>query len=501
MHGCKQFADWLVSLLVNIAIVGAGVAGMATAVRLAARGHKVTVFEANDYPGGKLSAFVQDGYRFDAGPSLFTMPQYVDELFHIAGEDPRQYFQYERVEKACRYQWPDGTVVDAWGDPTRFGAEVAHVLGVPAQTLTNFLQASARKYDLAGRIFLEQSLHRADTWLNKRVLKALGYLPFFDIFSSMHQVHNRTFASPKLVQLFNRYATYNGSDPYRASGMLTIIPHFEYNVGVFYPKGGMHAITTSIYELSQRLGVAYRFQTPVTRILTKGKHVKGVQTADGAEHAFECVVSNMDVYYTYKKLLPDAQHPERILRQPKSTSALIFYWGIRHEFSQLGLHNIFFSNDYAHEFGELAKGNVTNDPTLYLNITSKLTPTDAPKQAENWFLMVNVPPDTGQNWEQLIPIIRRNVLTKMHKALGKDITTLIETEAILEPREIDRRTASHRGALYGYSSNNPMAAFLRHPNFSRKIAGLYFCGGSVHPGGGIPLCLLSAKIVEHAFCR
>lgn len=490
-----RLLDAGITATMRIGIIGAGIAGIAAAVRLSAAGHQVTVFEANDYPGGKLSAFDLQGYRFDAGPSLFTMPQYVDELFALSGERASDHFRYQRVDTVCHYFWDDGTRLQAWAHPDAFAEEAEKQLGVSADSVRRFLRRSEKKYQLAGRTFLEKSLHKAATWLNGTVAKALVQLPFYDLFSSMHDTHRKYFSHPKMVQLFDRFATYNGSNPYKAPGMLTIIPHFEHNIGVYYPEGGMHAITTSLYELSLRNGAQYRFSTPVTQIITQNGRVSGLRSADGQTHPFDAVVSNMDVYYTYKKLLPEARHPERILNQPKSTSAMIFYWGIKKSFGELGLHNIFFSNDYRGEFEALENGAVIDDPTIYLNITSKLTPGDAPPGCENWFILVNAPCHQGQDWSELIPRIRKNTLEKLGKVLGEEIEPLIACEATLEPREIERKTSSHLGALYGYSSNNMMAAFLRHPNFSNRIEGLHFVGGSVHPGGGIPLCLLSAKIV------
>jgi phytoene desaturase len=484
----------------QVGIIGAGIAGMATAVRLASRGHAVTVLEANAYPGGKLSAFEQEGFRFDAGPSLFTMPQYVDALFECAGEDSGALFRYQKVPLACRYFWPDGTVLNAWTDVERFAAEVEQVLGVKAARVRDFLAQSARKYALAGRIFLEKSLHKPDTWFRPDAFAAMLRMPFYDLFSTMHRVHEQHFRHPKLVQLFDRFATYNGSDPFKAPGMLTIIPHFEHNLGVYYPEGGMHAITRSIYALSLKKGVQYRFSTPVAQITTHNGRATGLRTTT-ENLPFDAVVSNMDIFYTYKKLLPTQPAPERILRQPKSSSALIFYWGITQQFSQLDLHNIFFSADYQEEFRCLAAGEVSDDPTIYLNITSKYTPDDAPPGAENWFVMLNVPADSGQDWAHLAQRARSAVLAKLGRRLGVDLEPLMHTEAILDPPGIDQRTASHRGALYGYSSNNLFSAFLRHPNFSGKLKGLYCCGGSVHPGGGIPLCLLSAKITDELMAR
>ena len=480
---------------VKIGIIGAGISGLASAVRMAGRGHKVHVFEANTYPGGKLSEFEIKGYRFDAGPSLFTMPQYVDDLFYAVGEDPRKHFSYERLPVVCEYFWEDGARLSAHAQVEDFGKEVEKKLGIPAEKIQQVLKDSRRKYELTGHIFLEKSLHRLNTWTKPEVVKAMFQIPTLDLFSSMNSVHDRFLKHPKLVQLFNRFATYNGSNPYKAPGLLSIIPHFEHHIGAFYPKGGMHAITKSIWELGQRLGVQYHFNQAVEQIEVQKNQAKGLQV-NGQIINFDHIISNMDVFHTYRKLLPQQKHPERILRQEKSTSALIFYWGIQKEFSELDLHNIFFSEDYKTEFDYLSQGKVYDDPTVYVNISSKYSLEDAPAGCENWFTMINVPFNSGQEWDTLIPQVRHNALTKLSRILKTDVEALIACEEILDPRSIESKTSSHLGALYGTSSNNRMAAFLRHANFSRRIQNLYFCGGSVHPGGGIPLCLLSAKIVD-----
>ena len=479
----------------RIGVIGAGIGGLAVAVRLAAKGHEVSVFEANPYPGGKLSEFEIDGYRFDAGPSLFTMPHYVDELFRIAGEDPGAHFQYDRLPMVCRYQWEDGVVLRAWADPQEFGAEAARVLGVPPDLVPNFLKKSREKYEGGGHIFLNRSLHRASTWLSAEAVKAASRMGGMDLLSTMNRVHERDLRHPKLVQLFNRFATYNGSDPYQAPGALTIIPHFEHGIGAFYPRGGMIAITRSIEALARRLGVRIHYEAKVEGIALGSGGARGLKVQGMGEIPFDRVVSNMDVLHTFRRLLPQAPQPERALRQPRSTSALIFYWGIRAEFKDLSLHNIFFSGDYPAEFGALAAGDICDDPTVYVNISSKCDPADAPAGCENWFVMINAPANNGaQDWDALIARVRARAIAKLSRMLGRDIAPLIACEAILDPRSIEQKTSSAQGALYGSSSNNRMAAFLRHPNFSSAVKNLYFCGGSVHPGGGIPLCLLSAQI-------
>ncbi|NBC06421.1 MAG: phytoene desaturase [Bacteroidetes bacterium] len=479
----------------RIGIVGAGIAGLATAVRLARRGHEVEVFESNPYPGGKLSQFELDGYRFDAGPSLFTMPQYIDDLFRLAGEEPGGKFEYHRLPVVCHYFWEDGTRLNAHGDKAAFGKEVEETLGVPAQRIQQALDDSARKYELTGRIFLEKSLHKLHTWTNWKVVKAMLKIPGLDLFTNMNKVNERHLQHPKLVQLFNRFATYNGSNPYKAPGLLSIIPHFEHQIGAYFPKGGMNAITQAVYKLAQRQGVQFHFNQPVERIHVEQGRAAGLQV-NGDTHAFDRVVSNMDVFFTYKKLLPGQAHPQRTLKQQKSTSALIFYWGIKRSFPELGLHNILFSEDYRREFADLEAGKIFQDPTVYINITKKYEPSDAPEGHENWFTMINVPYDDGQDWDSLIDWARERVIEKIDRTLGVDVRPLITCEDILDPRLIQSRTHSHLGSLYGTSSNNRTAAFMRHANFSSRIKDLYFCGGSVHPGGGIPLCMLSAKIVD-----
>lgn len=478
-------------------IIGAGVAGLAAAIRLAVRGYKVTVYEANAYAGGKLSSIEQNGYRFDAGPSLFTMPFLVDELLNLTGKNNTDYFSYTRLPVICKYFYEDGTLINGYADAHLFSAEVQQKTGVPAHKIYGQLQKSAQLYRLTSKVFLENSLHKIRTYLLPQTLKAIPQLYKLNMLSSMNNANERNFKNNKVTQLFNRFATYNGSNPYRAPATLNIIPHLEHNIGAYFPLGGMHSITQALYRLATEEGVQFCFNTPVTEIVVQNGRAVGIKT-DGANfYPFNIVISNMDVWHTYHRLLPGQKKPMHILNRPKSSSALIFYWGIGAVFPQLDLHNIFFSNNYREEFGHIFEQNsIYQDPTVYINISSKYCPTDAPAGCENWFVMVNVPPNTGQNWDAWIPEARKNILSKISRILQTDVASLIETEAVLDPRSIESRTASHMGALYGSNSNSILSAFFRHANFSSSIKDLYFCGGSVHPGGGIPLSLLSAKIVD-----
>lgn len=476
-------------------VIGSGIAGLASAIRLSCLGLHVHVFEANSYPGGKLSEFSMGGFRNDAGPSLFTLPQLVDDLFILAGRVPSTFFNYQRLEVCCHYFYEDGTFLKAYADRDKLISEFEEKLSVPSSVVAAYLERSKETYQNAGEIFLTHSLHKLRTWVSTKVVKALFKIHRYGIFKTMNQLNEDQLQHPKLVQLFNRYATYNGSNPYQAPGILTAIPHLEFNIGTYLPKGGMHQITVALYKLAVDLGVKFHFNSKVTAIRTSSNSAKGIEVGGDFVDG-DVIVCNMDVYHAYRKLMPQVKAPERVLSQERSSSALIFYWGINHTFPQLDLHNIFFSADYKEEFACLFdKKTVSEDPTVYINITSKYEEGDAPPGKENWFVMVNVPANVGQDWTTIKSEVKKNVLKKVSRQLKIDVETLIETEEILDPVTIESKTSSYQGSLYGTSSNSKFAAFLRHKNFSSQFSNLFFCGGSVHPGGGIPLCLLSAKIV------
>lgn len=480
----------------SAAIIGSGIAGMAAAIRLAVIGFEVHVYENNEYPGGKLSLIEKNGYRFDTGPSLFTQPGNIEELFAFAGEPIASYFSYTGVSTACSYFFEDGTLFKAASNSEKFIADAAEQLNADAGLIANYLKQSSQVYHHIAEIFLSYSLHKKSTWLRKEVLTAFKHIKPYHLKQSLNKLNTKLLKHEKLIQIFNRYATYNGSNPYQAPGMLQVIPHLEYNEGVFFPKGGMISITNALYKLALKKGVQFHFNTNVQRIIQHDGTAIGIVARQ--ENFFsDIVVSNCDAYFTYRNLLNDADKAATILKQERSSSALIFYWGIKKIFTQLGLHNILFAANYQEEFDYLFRyQKVYTDPTVYINITSKCEQgLHAPTGCENWFVMINMPSGTRTINDSVISACKKNIILKINRLLHTDIESLIETEEILDPKLIEQRTGSFDGSLYGTSSNSRWAAFLRHPNFSPTIKNLFFAGGSVHPGGGIPLCLRSAKIM------
>jgi len=478
----------------SIVIIGSGIAGIASAIRMKSLGLDVSVYESKDSFGGKLAEKSIGEFRFDLGPSLFTMPHLVDELFTMSGRHARDYFNYLRLDEICQYYFNSSEKLISYSDEKKFRNELIGRYGHKGLSVLEYFKEVRSLYDITSHIFLEKSLHRISSFLNFKTLISFMKLYRLKLHRSLASYNHSFFNNDELEKVFNRFATYNGSDPFQCPSTLRVIPHLEQNIGTFLPTDGMRSITESLYNLAVDLGVQFYFNTPVKEIiLDKKNKVRGILTQSEKVDS-EIVISNSDVNFTYKNLLSNYNITHASLKNPLSSSAIIFYWGMNLK-SQLGVHNILFSEDYKNEFHEIFnKNSVPTDPTIYIHISSKIKSDDAPVDCENWFVMVNTAPNSGQNWEELLTKTRALVITKISSYLSLDIAEYIKEEFVRNPSSLEAEAGAFKGALYGSNSNSIFSAFLRHPNFNSRIKGLYFCGGTVHPGGGIPLCLQSAKI-------
>jgi phytoene desaturase len=475
-------------------VVGAGIAGLAAAIRLAKDGFSVRILEANDYAGGNMHEVRTGGFRFDAGPSILTKPEYISELFRLWNKDPGEYIRFRKVEPLFRYFFSDGSFIDSFSDRKRFEEELLQKTSEPFWKVAKVLDDSREIFKLTHEVFLGRSLHEAKNYFNWPTVRGILRFNRVRAFQSMHDYNRKAFNDDRLVQLFNRYASYNGSNPFEAPATLNVITHFAVNDGSFLPEGGMISITNALLRLAGEVGVETRFGCAVRRICISGKKATGVETSEGFMPA-DVVISNADVHYTYRELLPGTPMPKIISKQPRSSSVIVFYWGIKKKFPGIELHNTFFGKSDRAEYDALFKhGTICEDPTVYLYNSSKLNPEDAPPGMSNWFVMVSAPFNSGQDWDKIVATVRKDVLTKLSGVVHENAGDVIVAEEVLTPPMIERNTKAWLGSIYGNSSNGIFSAFLRHSNFSRAVKGLYFCGGSVHPGAGIPLCLQSAKI-------
>ncbi len=478
------------------AVIGGGLGGLSSAVSLAAKGYQVTLFEKQPTLGGKAGSLTIDGYRFDTGPSLLTLPGVFDDLFARAGKSREDYIDVIPLSPLTRYWFADGTRVTS-DLIEHFIPALKKTFNIPEIESKAYFSYSKKIYDLTHSIFLEKSLHRLSTYLSRETLASLLRFFLIDPLRTMDRANRSFFKDPRMVQLLNRFATYNGSSPYKAPATLNNIAYVEHGLGGYGVADGIYGIVSGLERLARDIGVDIRTGTRVERILSDpGRRVTGV-LAEGQELRFPIVVSDVDVLTLYTQLLDDVDAPlaKRYRRLPPSSSGLVFYWGINRSFEELGVHNIFFSEDYKKEFSQIHdEKEVPDNPTVYVNITSKITPTDAPEGGENWFVLVNTPPHDGRDWQRDLDKTRERVIERLSRELRVSLADHIDAEGSLTPRQIEEDTGSYRGSLYGISSNTLTAAFLRHPNFSRRWKGLYLCGGSVHPGGGMPLVTLSGMI-------
>lgn len=480
----------------NVIVIGAGIAGLASALRLKKQGFEVDIYEQNNYTGGKIHVFSKDHYRFDLGPSLLTLPHLITDLFELHDKNPKDYFTYSKREETCRYFWEDSSHFIAPAQPEKFIDKAAIFFKEDSNKLSYYLANTQDKYKLTADLFLHNSLHQPKNFINKKALKAVSNISKLDLTKTLHQHNQSAFKNPKLIQFFDRYATYNGSSPYKTPGIMSMIPYLEMYDGTYLPDKGMHDISQSLTKLAKEVGVKIHLNQPVEEIIFENKIAKGIQVNSKLKSA-DIVISNMDVYTAYQSILKKAKKPKLSSQQQSSSSALIFYWGINKKFKDLNLHNILFSDSYKEEFNSIFEENKFHeDPTVYINITAKAIPSDAPLGCENWFVMINAPTNNDQDWSTEIEAIRYKVISKINRILKIDLEQYIKLEHCLTPADIEKQTSSHKGSLYGMASHGKFSSFLRHANFSSQIKNLYFCGGSVHPGGGIPLCLLSAKIVS-----
>ncbi len=480
----------------QVIVIGGGIGGLSAAIRLANAGMQVTVLEKNAQVGGKMGQVEAAGFRWDTGPSVITMRHVFEELFESAGRRLDDYLTFIPVHPLTRYFYPDGTVFDAVGDLSEMARRIEAIEPHDVEGYLRYLAYAARIHRITGPVFIYDEPPRPQSFAKVPPLD----WPKADPFRTMHSAIKSHVRSPKLRQLLGRFATYVGGSPYEAPATLNVIAHVELTGGVWYPQGGIYRIAEALAALAAELGVTIRTEAGVRSIDTDtNSRVNGVTLADGSTLAADAVVSNLDVTTTYQHLLPitTATHKrrQRLEAYEPSCSGFVLLLGVEGTYAQLAHHNIFFSADYAAEFRAIFKEQVpAHEPTIYVSITSKSDAEHAPDGHENWFVLVNAPPTSPNvDWSDTAPRYRDLVLDRL-AAFDVDLRDKIRVEHVLTPVDLGTLTGAHRGALYGPSANSRWTAFRRPHNRCPDVHGLYFAGGTTHPGGGVPMVTLSGKV-------
>lgn len=475
----------------KVTVIGGGLGGLSAALRLAAHGFKVQLYEKTDSLGGKMNLLQRDGFTFDTGPSLITMPFVIRELFQYCGAELTDYMEFEPIDPLCRYFFSDGSILDTTSNIENMRKCLASIDKKDADQFKSFIEYSQNLYNLTADVFLYSPIHELFRTLRLKNIPLLFKIGKLDAFHTVHERVASYFNDPRTIQLFDRYCTYNGSDPYRAPATLNIIPYVEYGLGGYYIKGGLYQLIRSMEKLAESLGVDIITNAPVEKILHQ-KETKRIQV-NGDTIKTDIIVCNADVVTAYHQLIHPAFHyRDKLASFEPSLSGLLFFWGVHGQHSQLQHHNIFFSKNYFKEFETLHDFKAPEDPTIYVAITSKRNKGHAPDGYENWFVLLNMPYLAGQDWQKIITSMRKVTLDKL-KRHGFDIQDKIEYEHVFSPPDFYNQYGSNKGSIYGIASNDRNMAFKRPPNRSRHMKGLYFAGASSHPGGGVPLVLLSGK--------
>ena len=482
----------------RVAVIGAGVGGLTCAALLAKAGLAVTVFEKNERVGGKLNWLEADGFSWDTGPSLLTMPYVFERLWERLGRRLEDDLELVLLPVTCRYRWTDGTVIDEdgafWERPD----------------VARFLRYARGLYELSADAFLH---HPLDEWwrqLRWRNLSKLRHLPKIASFRTMDAVVRRFFKhDPHLVQLFDRFATYNGSSPYSTPAAFNIISYVEAKFGGWYVKGGLYGIARALEKICLDLGVQILTGCEVQALGgIAGFHLQTVAERTGP---FDTVVCNQDVLTAYPRLL--SEHPQagqfrktHLDRLTPSSSAFVLYLGVAKTYPELSHHNIFFSGDYPREFQQLfAERQPLDEPTIYVAVHSKNDPTRAPAGCENWFVLVNAPALTaskGVEWPTVAQEYGDRIIARLESRFGfTGLGDAIRVRRHFTPADFETRYLANAGSLYGFASHGVRAAFQRPKLQPAGLKDFYFVGGSTHPGGGLPLVCLSGQTVADKILR
>lgn len=491
--------------MARVVVVGAGMGGLAVAARLAVKRHDVTVVEQSSTYGGKAGYFSRDGFVFDTGPSLLTLPAVYRDLFNKTGKPLEDSVELVEPEPAFGHQFADGTTLDLPGvEPSRCADAIAGALGPEAgQEWRRLIQRAGAIWQVTRGPFLESPLTgmRDLIPLARNVSAVRTVAPL----STLRRLGRQHLSDPRLRMMLDRYATYTGSDPRRAPAALVTVPYVEQTFGVHHVSGGVHLLARALYERTLERGVNFRFDAEVVEILLEGGRAAGVRLADGTQVPADIVVSDIDASRLYGELLaapPTARIASRLHRTAPSLSGFVLLLAVKGRTPGLRHHNVWFPADYDAEldavFGPHAHPVV--DPTVY--VCAPDDPAMRPDaDHESWFVLVNAPrhsgtPGTGSlDWDRsgLAESYRDHVLAVM-AARGFEVRDRLLWSVVRTPADLERETLAPGGSIYGTSSNGVRAAFLRPANAS-AVPGLFLVGGSAHPGGGLPLVGMSADIV------
>jgi len=498
--------DFKVAPSLPVAVIGGGLAGLAAACTLGARGHRVVLFEKNEWLGGKAAQFEQDGYRFDMGPTILTVPRVLERIFAEAGLKMAERLDLRRLDPQWRCFFEDGSVLDLRQDMAEMQATLKAYAPGTEEGYRDFIGMSGKLHEVSEKFFFWRSVEDIADTLDLK--KNFDLATLRDVLSLRMgttvagQIRKRV-KDPRVAQMLHHFVQYVGSSPYGSPAVLCSIAHMQTNDGVWYPMGGTRAVPLALEKLGRELGVEFRTGTGIARIHAEHGRVHAVETDGGEVIPVAAAVSNMDSVRTYRELVggaPAKTFAKRWKREP-ACSGVVLYLGLDRAYEHLAHHDFVFSRDPEEEFDFIyRRGEPAPDPTCYIAAPSRTEPGVAPPGGEALYILVHTPYlRPHHDWKTMLPAYRKVIFDKLARTAGlTDLQDRIKVERVLTPQDIHERYRVLDGAIYGLASHGRLFGAFKPGNRSRDLAGLYLAGGAAHPGPGMPLVLMSGWIAADA---
>ena len=489
----------------RVVIAGGGVGGLATAIRLQARGFSVVVLEKNATVGGRANVWEQDGFRFDTGPTLLLMPDVYAELWQWAGRRLADDLELRQLRPNYRVSFDDGASLLCTPDAEEMAANVERFEPGAGARFPAFMQSAGYKYQLSRQRFINRDF---DHWWQFATPRNLVELFKTEALRRLFHVSKRYFHDERLRLALTFQTMYLGISPLDAPAVYALLPYTELAEGIWYPKGGIYALITAMRRLAEDLGVEVCTSTEVTGLQFAGRTVSGVQTEDGKTVPADIVVANIDLPTAYRTLVPAERRRKlpnkRLGRMRYTASAYMLYLGVDRRYEQLDHHNVFMSNDFRANFDSIFKSYTLPDhPSLYVNVPNRSDPGHAPAGCDALYVLVPVP-HLGRgpiDWQRDEPAFRQRVLDRLEGLGLKDLRQHIVVERSVTPLDWRAQFGLARGAAFGLAHDFLQVGYLRPANHATGIDNLYFVGASTTPGTGVPLVIMGSRLVAERIIR
>jgi phytoene desaturase len=486
----------------KVTVIGGGVAGLTSAIRLQHDGYDVTLYEARDQLGGKMGRIERDGFLFDLGPTIVMMPDQYKEVFTYCDKNPDDYIQMRLLDNMFTLHYPDGDVIEASSHlPTLFARleERGEDVG---NGFLSYLQDTHERYVIAKRHFLERSFRKPSDFYHPKMLYHAWRLKTLD--TAQHTIE-RHIKDEKIQQYLSFHILYIGASPYTGPSIYTIIPMIEALYGVWYIQGGMYAYVEALTRLFLEEGGTIQTSTPVDEILFNDRHEAcGVRIGDTSIDS-DIVVCNADFPHAMKHLIPSARYKgkytdKKLDKMAYSCSVMILYLGLDKQIDTLDVHNLYFANDYKQNLDDIFEGRLPMDFSFYLYVPSRIDESVAPEGHESIYVLVPVPERgtaTFEYDEATIDSYQEHILNRLEQVDGlSDLRNHLVTIDRYTPPRFERELRAYRGATFGLAPTLLQSNYFRPKNVHPYAKNLYFAGSSVHPGAGVPIAILSGNIVH-----